>query len=357
MKHMRKIIGVLAVLLICTAFVGAGAAFTVEKGSVTIDSSGFVSPYDKINAGITIEIPHELVTETYYVKLSTDLNGAVWSTKIYNGDVYLMTVPHDEFLPIHLTYPSDVRLVISLKGTVSPNDKGKEINVLEITSPTAEVGGQKSYSSPNQYVNNPDDLKGDLEKLNSRVKTTESRITFYAGYGFDTTSLTQKVTQAKSYIDAAVKAGTADTSKAFSNINSAIAVLDSVDMTLANTGLTASKSNMDQIETATNTLYDRGWKSEAQLLETRNTKMEITYNSLYTTYKSGSAPDSVKLDELVADSYETLAEANEYLEKSKTPAILKILPFIIGGIVLAGAVVGIVFLIRRRRANSWDELG
>ena len=85
--------------------------------------------------------------------------------------------------------------------------------------------------------------------------------------------------------------------------------------------------------------------------------MEITYNSLYTTYKSGSAPDSVKLDELVADSYETLAEANEYLEKSKTPTILKILPFIIGGIVLAGAVVGIVFLIRRRRANSWDELG
>jgi len=356
MKHMRKIIGVLAVLLICTAFVGAGAAFTVTE-SVKVTPSGILTPGDKVNAKVTIEIAKNSLKQTDYVSLDTDLYAESWHTKIYNGDVFLMEVSNDELLAFQLTYPDDVTLVISLDGVVSSNSKGKDITVLKITSSTAEIGGLKSYSSSPQSVNNPDDLKGDLEKLNTRVKTIESRISVYAGYGFDTTAVTQKVTQAKTYITTAINAGTTDASKAFSNINSAISILDSVEMTLANTGLTAAKKNMDQIEDITSTLYERGWKSEAQLLETRNTKMEITYNSLYTTYKANSIPDATKLDELVVESYDTLAEANEYLEDSKYPVFVKLLPFIGGGIVIAGAVVGIVFLIRRRRANSWDELG
>ena len=356
MKIMRKIIGILAVLLLCTAFVGAGSAFTVTE-NIKVTPSGILSPGDKVNAKVTIEIAKNSLKQTDYVQLKTDLTAESWHTKIYNGDVFLMEVTGDELLAFQLTYPNDVTLVISLDGTVSSGSKGKDITVLTVEASAAETGGLKKYSSTTQYVNNPDDLKGDLEKINSRIKTIEARIDVYAGYGFDTTSLTQKVTQAKTYVTVAVNAGTADTSKAFSNINAAISVLDSVEMTLANTGLTAAKTNMDQIEKATTTLYERGWKSEAQLLETRNTKMEITYNSLYTTYKSGSAPDAVKLDELVADSYETLAEANEYLEDSKMPKIVKFLPIIIGVIVAVAAVVGIVFLIRRRRANSWDELG
>jgi hypothetical protein len=85
--------------------------------------------------------------------------------------------------------------------------------------------------------------------------------------------------------------------------------------------------------------------------------MENSYESLYATYKAGGVTDAKKTDSLVTDSFNTLAKANEYLEDSNIPLIVKILPFIGGGIVIAGAVVGIVFLIRRRRANSWDELG
>ena len=85
--------------------------------------------------------------------------------------------------------------------------------------------------------------------------------------------------------------------------------------------------------------------------------MKNSYDSLYATYTSGGVPDAAKTDALVADSVNTLAKANEYLEESNIPIIVKILPFIGGAIVLAGAIVGIVFLIRRRRNNSWDELG
>ena len=356
MKHMRKIIGVLAVLLICTAFVGAGAAFTISD-TVKVDPSGILSPGDKVSAKVTIKIAPKSLEMDDYVTLSTDLIGASWHTKIYEGEVYLREVTKDELLALELTYPGTVKLVISLDGTVASSSKGKDITVLKVESTAAEIGGLKEYSSPSQYVNNPDNLKSDLEKLNTRVKTIESRISVYAGYGFDTTAVTQKVTQAKTYINTAINAGTTDASKAFSNINSAVSLLNNVEMILAKTGLDASKKNMDQISEITSTLYERGWKSEAQLLETRNTKMEITYNSLYTAYKANSIPDATKLDELVVESYDTLAEANEYLEDSKYPVFVKLLPFIGGGIVIAGAVVGIVFLIRRRRANSWDELG
>ena len=359
MKIMRKIIGILAVLLICTAFVGAGmgAAFTVTK-NVAVNPSGVVSPNDKVTAKVTLEIPPNSLGITEEINLKTDLTNAVWTIKVYQSDnkIPVTTLYTPVLSGLVLYYPDQkVTLDVSLTGYVSQADKGEKITVLEIDATDTKNGGK--YLSSSQYVNDPDDLKSDIEKLNTRVKTIESRINVYAGYGFDTTSLTQKVTQAKSYINVAVNSGSSDVSKAFSNINSAISVLNDVEMTFAKTGLTASKTNMDQIERATTTLYERGWKSEAQLLETRNTRMEITYNSLESTYKSGSAPDAVKLDELVADSYETLAEANEYLEDSKMPKIVKFLPIIIGVIVAVAAVVGIVFLIRRRRANSWDELG
>ena len=63
------------------------------------------------------------------------------------------------------------------------------------------------------------------------------------------------------------------------------------------------------------------------------------------------------MDSFMGDVQKTLNQANEYLEDSKIPKFVKFIPIVIGVIVAVGAVVGIVFLIRRRRANSWDELG
>ena len=359
MNVMRKIIGVLAVLLICTAFVGAcsGAAFTVTE-NVVVNPSGIVSPGDKVTAKVTIEIPKNTLGINEYIYLKTDLNNAVWSIKVHQGDskIYVTTLYTPELSGLVLHYPDQkVTLVVSLTGYVKSSSKGDEITVLTIDATETKAGGK--YVSSSQYVNDPDDLKGDLEKLNNRVETTEERINVYAGYGFDTTSLTQKITQVKSYINTAINVQSTDISKAFSNINSARSVLDSVDMSLAKTGLDVVKKNMGQIENVVNALYEKGWNDDARFLENEVTLMEITYDSLYKTYSSNSAPDATKLDKLVADSYDTLDEANKLLESANNPIILKILPFILIGVAVAGAVVGIVFLIRRRRANSWDELG
>ena len=66
---MRKIIGVLAVLLICTAFVGAGAAFTISD-TVKVDPSGILSPGDKVSAKVTIKIAPKSLEMDDYVTLS-----------------------------------------------------------------------------------------------------------------------------------------------------------------------------------------------------------------------------------------------------------------------------------------------
>jgi len=359
MNVMRKILGILAVLLLCTAFMGAcsGAVFTVTE-NVAVNPSGPVSPGDKVTAKVTFEIPKNTLGITEEFSLKTDLDNAVWSIKVYQGDskIYVTTLYTPALSGLVLHYPDQkVTLVVSLTGYVKSSSKGDEITVLTIDATGTKAGG--NYVSSPQYVNDPDDLKGNLEELNNRVKTTEGRIGVYAGYGFDTTSLTQKITQVKSYINTAISAQSTDLSKAFSNINSAKSVLDSVDMSLAKTGLDVTKKNMGQIENVANALYEKGWDDDARFLEGEVTLMEITYDSLDKDYKSKTAPDAAKLDKLVADSYDTLDEANKLLESANNPLILKILPFIGGGIVIAGAVVGIIFLIRRRRANSWDELG
>ena len=95
MKIMRKIFGILAVLLLCAAFMGAcsGAVFTVTE-NVAVNPSGIVSPGDKVTAKVTIEIPKNTLGITEEFSLKTDLDNAVWSIKVYQGDskIYVTTL-------------------------------------------------------------------------------------------------------------------------------------------------------------------------------------------------------------------------------------------------------------------------
>ena len=126
---------------------------------------------------------------------------------------------------------------------------------------------------------------------------------------------------------------------------------------LALAGLNAASKNIGRINSIAVTLYDRGWDTDAQYLETKSISLTYTHEILSDTYKDGETPSASKMDSFMGDVQKTLNQANEYLEDSKIPKFVKFIPIVIGVIVAVGAVVGIVFLIRRRRANSWDELG
>ena len=360
MKIMRKIIGVLAVLLICTAFVGAGAAFTYSSDAV-VTPAGSLTPGQKVTATMKIVVTGGSVDASDKITLSTPLTSAQWTTVIYKGGQAVSAEgKHSSTIyGFDLDYgdKTDVTLQITLTGVVPSSQKGKQISVMSISATSKELNGYTSYSSKKQMVYDPNNLNSDIAASEKAAATLEERAATYAGYGIDTTSVVSSIGQAKTKTAAAKSVGSSSITTAYANIEAADTILTKAERDLDYAGLKAANTNIGKINSIASTLYSKNWDSEAQYLETKSMNMENTYESLYSTYKAGGVPDAKKTDALVADSFKTLDKANEYLEDSKIPFIVKLLPFIGGGIVIAGAVVGIVFLIRRRRANSWDELG
>lgn len=357
---MRKIIGVLAVLLICTAFVGAGAAFTYSSDAV-VTPAGSLTPGQKVTATMKIVVTGGSIDASDKITLSTPLTSAQWTTVIYRGGQAVSAEgKHSSTIyGFDLDYgdKTDVTLQITLTGVVPSSQKGKQISVMSISATSKELNGYTSYSSKKQMVYDPNNLNSDIAASEKAAATLEERAATYAGYGIDTTSVVSSIGQAKTKTAAAKSVGSSSITTAYANIEAADTILTKAERDLDYAGLKAANTNIGKINSIASTLYSKNWDSEAQYLETKSMNMENTYESLYATYKAGGVPDAKKTDALVADSFNTLAKANEYLEESKIPFIVKLLPFIGGGIVIAGAVVGIVFLIRRRRANSWDELG
>ena len=359
MKHMRKIIGILAVLLLCTAaFVGAGSAFTYTSDAV-VTPAGSLTPGQTVTATMKIVVTKDSLDASDKIMLSTPLTSAKWTTVIYKGGqaVSAEGLHSTTITGFVLDYATDVTLQITLTGVVPSSQKGKQISVMSISATSKELNGYTSYSSKKQTVYDPNNLNSDIAASEKTASSLETRSATYSGYGIDTSSVLSTVGQAKTKIDAAKSVGTSSVVTAYANIEAADTLLTKAERDLALAGLKLTNTNIGMINSITTTLYSKNWDSEAQYLEMKSVNMKNSYDSLYATYTSGGVPDAAKTDALVADSVNTLAKANEYLEESNIPIIVKILPFIGGGIVLAGAIVGIVFLIRRRRANSWDELG
>ena len=355
---MRKIIGILAVMLLCTAFVGAGAAFTYSSDAV-VTPAGSLTPGQTVTATMTIKIAKDSVTTADSISLSTPLTSAKWTTVIYKGGVPVNAngIHATKIYGFDLDYAADVTLQITLTGVVPSSQKGKQISVMTISATTKETNGYSSYSSKKQMVYDPNNFASDLAASKNAASSLEKRAATYAGYGVDTSAVNQTVAQAKTKITAAESVGTSSVVTAYANIEAADTLLAKAERDLALAGLKLTNTNIGKINSITTTLYSKNWDDEARYLEMKSVSMTTTYESLAATYNAGGTPSASKIDALVADSVNTLAKANEYLEDSNVPVIVKILPFIGGAIVLAGAIVGIVFLIRRRRNNSWDELG
>ena len=358
MNVMRKIIGVLAVLLICTAFVGAGAAFTYSSNDAVVTPSGALTAGQTVSATMEIRIAGGSLTDSDKITFSTPLEGAKWSTDIYKGGVVSVNDYESSSLSGFMVGgKSDLVLKISLSGKVKTSSEGKEISVMKITATAKETNGYLSFSTKPQKVYDKGNFANDVAALNNDAAALEKRVVTYTGYGINTATVNETIKDAKSKISAAQSAGTGNLATAYSHIEAAETLLTKAERGLDKLGFDAVSKNIGKIDTIASTLDSKNWDAEAQYLETKTLNMEYTYETLSATYNNGGVPDAKKMDNLVADSFNTLAKANEYLEDANTPVILKILPFILIGVAVVGAVVGIVFLIRHRRGRSWDELG
>ncbi|MBR5814993.1 MAG: hypothetical protein IKY77_02210, partial [Methanocorpusculaceae archaeon] len=226
MNIMRKIIGVLAVLLICTAFVGAGAAFTYSSDAV-VTPAGSLTPGQKVTATMKIVVTEGSLTSADKIMLSTPLTSAKWSTVIYKGGQAVSSegLHSTTISGFVLDYASDVTLQITLEGVVPSSQKGKQISVMSISATSKELNGYTSYSSKKQMVYDPNNLNSDITASENAAAKLESRAATYAGYGIDTTSVSSTIGQAKTKIAAAKSVGSSSITTAYANIEAADTLL------------------------------------------------------------------------------------------------------------------------------------
>ncbi|HJJ46349.1 MAG TPA: hypothetical protein O0Y17_04655, partial [Methanocorpusculum sp.] len=288
--------------------------------------------------------------------LSSDLVGDSWDVDIIKGGVVILSKSSDTITGFDMNYDADVTLRISVSGKVSSASSNSDIVVIRVRS--SEVSTNGVYDSPKQFVYNTGNLNGELAVLGNAITTIDTRIAAYNALERDTGKAQSYNEQARSKYTAAQNAGTANAVTAFGNIEAGNKLVKQAEMELALCALSMSLSYTSAVDDTVTTLYSKGWNTEAKLLDTKNVGLKNTYSQLLGTYNAGNVPNAAALDQLAADSLAVWEEGNGYLESANNPlgGVLKILPFIlIGvGVVVVGVVV---FLLVRRRKNSWDELG
>jgi len=296
-----------------------------DSFDAVVTPSGSLVPGQTVTAAMKIVVTGGSVDASDKITLSTPLTSAQWTTVIYRGGQAVSAEgKHSSTIyGFDLDYgDTDVTLQITLTGVVSESSAGKQISVMNIVATADALNGHyRSYSSKKQMVYNPDNFEYDLAASKTYATNLEERAAIYAGYGIDTASVISTITQAKTKITAAESQGISYLISAYANIEAADTLLVKADRNLTFVGLKAVNSNLVKLEAAANEFSNRGWNDEELYYETKSLNMRATYDSLVMVYNNGGIPDSVKVDALVVDSFETLAKAEDALSGAgKLPA-------------------------------------
>ena len=176
----------------------------------------------------------------------------------------------------------------------------------------AASADKSSISTKAQKVYVADTFAIDLAAAKKEVAELKVRSAAYAGYGIDTESVNQTITQADKKISSAESAGIANLVTAYANIEEADTLLKKAERELALAGLKDANTSIGTINSIADRLYDRGLDSESLYLETKSVSLKYTYDILVAVYNAGEVPDAEDLDDFIADVHKTLKRANEY---------------------------------------------
>lgn len=365
---MKKIIFIFIVLLLCAGFTGSASAW-YSNSEASVSPSGSLTPGESVFATI-----QEIIVDTNgintgdYIYLRTPLDSAQWSIdiKYRNSDTPLSSREGSgksmQISGFELSYGEDVTLVVSLNGVVSSSSAGQEISVITIEQSPAK--GTATYSSPVQKVYNPADLPEQISAVQVDVTTLDSRITEASKLGVDVSSAVSRLENAKSYLSSASNAGSGNVATASSNLANAETALTEAERLLVSASLSATKSNLDEIDTILSQLSAKGWNDNRVILLT-TTKQGA--KNLYDTGKSAydattgklSSTATSQVNEALIESSNSLSTAKGLLEESEKSIfdnLGPIIPFIIIGLVAVIVLAGL-FIYLRNRDDGWDELG
>lgn len=353
-------------LFVCLACAGAASAFSVTQAAITEPDTSLV-PGEVVTSNVKILIPKGTIDESGSLKLGTDLIGQSWTVNVSKGKggLVVTTLHPTSYNQYVVTgfdlsgYSTDVELDIYVMGKVATESAGHSISAIRLTESGTTGSGLKSYNSPEQRVYDTGLLKTKLDTLINEVTNIENALTYLDGS--DVSAIKAKIDTVRAKYQAAVAAGTEQGVAAFGYYEAGDAALKEAKQLVAYSLLSIILSHTTQIDNNITLLYAKGWNTEGHTIFTANEDLKTRYASCLNVYQAGD-PNIADLVTLRNDAVDLDEMAGKYVEESQNPfgnvgdTIGKIWPFIaIGAAVI---VVGIiVFIIIRKRKNSWDELG
>lgn len=360
MKNFSKAVGIgLAVALVLLAvFAGAGAA-TFKQTDSSLSSDGTVIPGQSITSSVTFELNLANVIVADVIKVETDLESPWEATLIAstanssNEMTFTNKYPSGSCLNL-MNLGEKATITVTMTSTVPSSKRGLEITPLKVIVNASNSNESGTAKTDTVKVYNSGNLSGDIAAMEQNVSTLTNRIAIYKGYGLTTTVPESYLGEIKTCLTYATKAGSSDTTKASAIIKAGEHYTTAVNA-LNDVGLKGVKYYLDESAKMINSL--KGMNRDVLNIQS----LYESYNTSYTTYSnlSNADRDQTKIDELLQKSYELTGTATQELYNAEHPmaGFLKVLPYIIIGVVGAGVIAIVVFLIIRRRRNSWDELG
>lgn len=368
MKNFSKAVGIgLAIALVLLAvFAGAGAAalntsfelspdseLMIPGSNVSVKSSTTVNPAN-YSFGDGFGINSDLIWTNASYTISR--NGEVLVT----GDLSPSTKNYDHKFIDGIVIGTlsqesgNVTIKIEFAGEV-PTNKSGSIEPMTVTSKigsTTETITASGKLGKDFSVYKMADLNADLAKFDSDLQSLYNRIAVYKGYA-PTGVGTPETKYAKAQEYSLTLASNISTeNKSNILINYAIPTIESANNDLNNIGLQIADTYLKATSEIITSLKEMKRTDVAEKLEKEYLSLKSTYNNCK------SAPSSETIDTLVRSTFYLDQDAvNAYEGKTLPEGLLSVLPYIIIGVVGAGVIAIVVFLIIRRRRNSWDELG
>jgi len=361
MNKLNKILGIfLVVALIATIFIGAGAAVTSTSSSLST-SENTVYAGQSVTATVTFKVDASKLAAGDVIKVETNF-ATPWKAYITveGGDVKISDeVDNDRptYDCIHFTNAADVVTVkVTCEGSIPSNKEGQTITPLKVSvvpSASGSTSESGSVSTKSVYVYDSSSISTDIITANSVLSALNSRIALYSttldleSLGVSLSVPQNYIESASSYLTRAQESGISEYS-ASQFVVKAQNELSKAESSLNELALEIVRKQLAKTDELITNL--KGMNRNVENISTQYMVLENKYNGYSKT------TDSAKIDELIQDVQTLYEKAYNDVYYNPMDDFMKILPYIIIGVV--AVIVGIiVFLIIRRRRNSWDELG
>lgn len=376
MKTGTYIIALLVLIGLAITPVLAG----IEVGNVNVKPSGDLeSGKTNVTSDFIINFistAGETFPSEENILLTTQLDNPVWNYVIVLDGVEnprpASSKSELQLTGWELSYKDvEEQVKVSLKGMAPKTDKSKQIEVVSVSTASANGRVKDQAANVTRFLTNPGELTGDIGSVKTKVKKLQTDIAGLKADGIDTSKAEQKAKEASDALDRAGKESFANAKVFIQNAETYMKDAYSfMDMAATQSLIAAAKEAIDRTdEWITYFKTEKGMETDPRIApivtkrefaaEYASNAQELYDQSKFTEARAKAEDANKKATEVFNDTQEL------YNEVSKGPvstgpdlnALSGILIYVVIAIIIIIAGVGIFLFMKKRGGNGGGKGG